>query len=484
MDSLDLRSAYLVVVILYFFIPLATWLVLFHTRTRATRLWCGAGLMVGVSTVLFGVPVQDPWTRVPLLMCANALTLSAVYARVWALRDLASEPFSWRHAITWMLLITFGLGAISALGEMVYVQMSLLLIQMCFYAYLCYEAWRLGRVLESRSALWIPVLYIPIVVLMAVSLLNFLWHSPQVSFFSKGLLNWAMVLMGAVSSLGLHIGYVGIVIELRRRTEMRVLDEVLRGQIRMEHSQQIAHLQRQHLMGEVSAFMSHEVRQPLTAILSNAQMARHMIGQAQVKPADLDRVMNAIVQAVGRVDQLLQRVAQHVRAPARHVTEFVLADLVRDSIEIMQSMAHKRNVTLVVKALVSGVIVKADFIELSQVLLNLIRNAIDACATKPADGRVELRIQCEGPRVLLFVEDNGPGFDEQALQQAGQPFFTTKPDGLGLGLSISRELALQNGAQLAWGNTSMGACVTLSLPIRPDPLPPDDALSGDNKLFL
>jgi signal transduction histidine kinase len=355
-----------------------------------------------------------------------------------------------------------------------HVKALLTLSHVGFYVCMSYEAWRVGLLLNIRSAYWISVLYVPVIALMLASVANSLMASMHVDFFNAGLINWGMVLMGALSSLGLHIGYVGIVMELRRRTEMRVLDEVLRGQIRTEHSQQIAHLQRQQLMGEVSSFMSHEVRQPLTAILSNAQLARHMLGQAQRAPADLDRIMGAIVQGVRRVDELMQRVARHVRAPVRHESEFSLADLVRDSVEMMQGIAHKRSVTLSVQGPSRHDVVKGDFIELSQILLNLIRNAIDACAQAQGGGQVILRLQHAQRRVVVSVEDNGPGFDAQALLQAGQSFYTTKPDGLGLGLSISRELATQNGAELSWRNGPDGALVQLSFPVRSMDDPVDD----------
>lgn len=469
MSNLDLKSAYLVVVVLYFFIPIATWLVLFHSRNRATKLWCAAGLMVAFSTVLFGVTVENLWDRLPFLVAGNTMMVIAVLARVWALRDLANESFDWRWAM-WLLSLQFVLIGLSPLYlEAINLRLMITCMHLSLYAYLTYEAWRIGSALKNRSTYWISAIYGVVSLLLVWNLLRSVLTGTEIDHFAEGWFNWVMVLVAAFSTLGVHIGYVGIVIEIRHRSELSARDEALRADIRTEHSQQMAHLQRQNLMGELSSFMSHEVRQPLTAILSSAQLARHLISQGNSTPADMTRIMNAIVQGVNRVDRLMQRVAQHVRAPERHVKEFSIATLVRDGVEMIHGLAHKQWVEVSVTSALPDVMVKGDFIELSQVLLNLIRNAIDACSNVRQDGQVQLSVERSSHQVTILVQDNGPGFDDTALQQAGQPFFTTKLDGLGLGLSISKDLAAQNGAELTWGNASGGAFSRLVVPVHGDP---------------
>ncbi|MFM7011338.1 MAG: sensor histidine kinase, partial [Betaproteobacteria bacterium] len=213
------------------------------------------------------------------------------------------------------------------------------------------------------------------------------------------------------------------------------------------------------------SYMAHEVRQPLTTILSNSQMAKHMLQQTPPQFRDLDRIMGAIVQAVTRIDSLMQRLSRYGRSSIRNVSHFSFADVVLDTVELMEGHARQQRVKLHVEAPSPHIMVEGDQMELSQVLLNLIRNAIDACASLSQEGRVELKVHLQDDRVVLTVQDNGPGFDSAALVKAGQAFFTTKPDGVGLGLSISRDLSSMNHAELNWRNAAHGACVELSWPL-------------------
>lgn len=142
--------------------------------------------------------------------------------------------------------------------------------------------------------------------------------------------------------------------------------------------------------------------------------------------------------------------------------------MLNEAVDLMQAEARVRQVILVLDQEMRGVRVMGDAVQLVQILLNLLRNAVDAAATSE-DQLVTLTVRGSEQDVTIEVADTGKGFSEEALRRAGEPFFTTKSDGLGVGLSISREMARLHGGQLSWCNGSVGARAVLRLPLAFSP---------------
>ena len=233
---------------------------------------------------------------------------------------------------------------------------------------------------------------------------------------------------------GRFIGYRGVARDI---TERKRAAEALR-----EAQMQLAHANRVATMGQLTASIAHEVNQPIAATVTNAQAALRWLG---AEPPNLDEVRQAlgrIVRDGDRAGAVVGRIRDLIKkAPPRDERVEINA-AIREVIELTRSEAMKNGV-LVQTELVEGLpLVRGDRVELQQVILNLILNAIEAMS-ETSEGPRELLIttgKTESDDVLVAVRDSGPGLAPAALEHLFKAFHTTKPNGLGLGLSICRSI--------------------------------------------
>jgi signal transduction histidine kinase len=219
-------------------------------------------------------------------------------------------------------------------------------------------------------------------------------------------------------------------------------------------------------MGELAPSLSHEITQPIASARNNARAAQNFLG---VQPPDLREVREALACVVGDVDRaldIIDRIREHMKkAPARK-QRFDLNAAVNEVIILARSVTNRNGVS-VQPRLVDGLPpVVGDRVQLQQVVLNLILNAVEAMGLAEAGPR-ELSISTELNQtgVLVAVRDSGPGIDPLHLEKVFDAFYTTKPGGTGMGLSICRSIVDAHGGKLwARANQPRGALFQFTLP--------------------
>jgi PAS domain S-box-containing protein len=280
---------------------------------------------------------------------------------------------------------------------------------------------------------------------------------------------WADVLSIPIyDSDGQIEGYQGIgrdVTERIRCEESRVSQARKEEQSRL--GQQIAHLDRQRALGELAASLGHELNQPLAAILTNVQVVKRGLKRGRMDDAQLTEFLDKIAQSTKRASQIIERIRNYIR-PSRTDHEPVnLNAVVAEVIKLMADDARSRKVSVVPPATAAPVMVTGDAIQLSQIVLNVMRNAFDSVAQV---ARREVYVSCSqaNDRAIVRVRDTGTGLAPETLIEVGKAFFTTKSSGLGMGFSISRSIAQQHGGSLTLSNADSsegsGAIVELNLP--------------------
>jgi PAS domain S-box-containing protein len=247
-------------------------------------------------------------------------------------------------------------------------------------------------------------------------------------------------------------------ITVRKKTEVQLREQ------RVE----LAHVARISTMGELSASLAHELNQPLTAILSNAQAALRFISS---KPADLEEVreiLQDIVKDNSRAGEVIRRLRALVKKEALEFASLDLANLIRDVVVLLHSDAILQHVKIALALDENLPPVRGDKVQLQQVVLNLLLNAFDAMKECPASAR-EVKLQSERNAVGLIqvaVSDCGSGLTGDKLDQIFKPFYTTKGEGLGMGLSICRSIIEAHGGQLwAENNPDGGATFYFTVPL-------------------
>jgi C4-dicarboxylate-specific signal transduction histidine kinase len=238
----------------------------------------------------------------------------------------------------------------------------------------------------------------------------------------------------------------------------------------LEQRKQLTHLSRVAMLGELSGGIAHELNQPLTAILSNAQAAQHFIADKSAGPEVLVEILRDIITADQRAGEVIRRLRALFKRGETQYQPLDPNELVQEVLGIMHGDLILRSVEPVAQLAAALPTVQGDRVELQQVMLNLVMNACDAmAATAPEARRLTLRTRpFEQNWVQISVIDCGPGFAAAQYEKLFEPFYTTKPQGLGLGLSISRTIIRAHGGRL-WGSAASGggASFHIALPGLP-----------------
>jgi C4-dicarboxylate-specific signal transduction histidine kinase len=212
-------------------------------------------------------------------------------------------------------------------------------------------------------------------------------------------------------------------------------------------------------MGELAASLAHELNQPLTAITSNAQAARAYLASGDFQQAELGDILDDIVSDASRASDIVRGVRALVLGEAPRMLPFNVGDVVEQALDMVQANAASRGVTIgseVAHGLPRAV---GDPVEIRLVLLNLIVNALDAVESAHAagDGKVMVHACMKDGTLRLSVHDNGCGVADGDLERIFRPFYSSKSQGMGIGLSFSRALMERNGGQIrALRNATQG----------------------------
>jgi two-component system sensor kinase FixL len=254
------------------------------------------------------------------------------------------------------------------------------------------------------------------------------------------------------------------------RTRGALLDLTWRKRAELEAARQrneLAHLSRVTLLGELSGSLAHELNQPLTAILSNAQAAQRFLAQDAVDPAELREILNDIVEEDKRAVEVIRHLRLLLKKGEGQFQPLNLNEVVRNVLRLIHSDLVNQNVAVHAELAVDLPVVQGDSVQLQQVLLNLVVNGCDALAgIAGAERTLFVRTKLtEDQCTRVSVADQGCGIPPEKMERIFEPFFTTKVQGMGLGLAICRTIITAHGGRL-WGTNNMerGATFHFTLP--------------------
>ena len=227
-----------------------------------------------------------------------------------------------------------------------------------------------------------------------------------------------------------------------------------------------AHMNRVSVMGELAASLSHEITQPITSARNNARAAQNFL---KMQPPDLGEVREALACVVGdadRVGDIIDRIREKMKKAPPRKERFDLNAAINEVIVSARSVTNRNGVSVQTRLAEGLFPVEGDRVQLQQVLLNLILNAAEAMSSVE-EGARELLISTKEDQtgVVVAVCDSGPGIDPEHLEQVFDAFYTTKPSGTGMGLSICRSIIDAHGGKLwAEANKPRGALFQFTLP--------------------
>jgi C4-dicarboxylate-specific signal transduction histidine kinase len=234
-----------------------------------------------------------------------------------------------------------------------------------------------------------------------------------------------------------------------------------------QQRQQLTHLTRVGVLGELSGALAHELNQPLSAILSNAQAARLMLEQEPVNLSEISDILDDIVQDDSRAGGVIDRLRSLMKKGDASFQPLDLNSVVREVLDLAYSDLIGRNVAVNMDFSRYLPAVRGDKVQLQQLLLNLVMNACDAMDSVERSNKVlTLSTSRDGNGAArVSIVDRGPGVSPTLASRVFEPFFTTKQHGLGLGLSICRTIVVAHNGSLEISNTAGGgATFSVTLP--------------------
>lgn len=271
-----------------------------------------------------------------------------------------------------------------------------------------------------------------------------------------------------VSIAGQH-HFTGIVRDISERKQ---IEEHLRHneeEIR-QHRERLAHVDRISTMGEMASGIAHEINQPLTAISSYARACYRMIDANLAEQAELLEILDKISTQAQRAGDIIHGLRAFVRKRESKRELHDLNDLVRKTIVLAETDASENHFVIKPILTVTQLPVVVDPIQIQQVILNLIRNAVEAMTEVAEEEavRVIVRTAIDDPKTAqVEVIDKGNGIAEEIADKLFDPFFTTKPSGTGIGLAISRTIITSHGGRLWFEpNSDQGVTMHFTLPLE------------------
>ena len=462
MSPLHLPTAYLIAGILYLVMPLFVWLILRHERLSSNTLWGLGGMAFGLSLVLLGMRGTLPdvlthgfalWMLVlgPLLRAAamrielhkpphlmSILGVTLVFLAVYVVLDvvLDNDPlrFLWSN-----FSVSLSLGWLALRSREVYKRE------------------------HNTSALWIFICYMALSVLLALRIASLLLGNTQPDAMTEDFLSLLLIGLAVITAVVSNIGFLGMFIERMNRRALELAKVQARQEEAARLTEQVAKLDRRRSVGEIAASLAHELSQPLTNIYLIADRIELSLQERQDE--SLKKYFEDLNRNTQKAGDILGRIRTFIQSKNTPFERVELSQVITDSQALIHDLTHNESVDLQVAMPPQEVFVRADPVQLSQIFMNVLRNAIQATQGQ-SYRQLQIRLWCEGRTAHISFTDNGPGLSAEALSQVGTSFFTTKSEGLGVGLSISKSIALQHGGSLSIGNSPLGgAVVELQLPL-------------------
>lgn len=231
----------------------------------------------------------------------------------------------------------------------------------------------------------------------------------------------------------------------------------------------LTHVGRLGTLGEMVSGIAHELGQPLSAIVNYAHASRRMLDNASISQDELTDILEKIAAQGERAGQVIRGLRALLRRRDETREALDCSALVREVIQLCEHEVRQAGFHLMLDLAPDLPIVHGDAIQIQQVILNLLRNALDAMREQARDDRIIVTTRAQGRDVLVAVADGGPGIEERHGDRVGEPFFTTKEEGLGLGLSICHSIVSAHEGSLRFErNARGGTTFRLTLPRATD----------------
>jgi signal transduction histidine kinase len=256
------------------------------------------------------------------------------------------------------------------------------------------------------------------------------------------------------------VEFVGTMMDVTERKRAEVESERLR-----QMQADLAHLSRVTTMGELTAALAHEIKQPIAAAVTDAKTCLRWLGRDQPDLAEAREAASRIIKGATRASDIISRVRQLFEkgTPQKELVD--VNEVIREMIVLLRGEANRHSISIGTELAEDLRKVMADRVQLQQVLMNLMLNAIDAMKEMSGGSELTIKSEVDDGQLLISVSDTGVGLPAEQAEKIFNAFFTTKPNGTGMGLRISHSIIESHGGRMwAAHNSPRGASFYFTLP--------------------
>ena len=457
---LESRTIYFIAGLMYFVMPLIVWLSMRHERNKSVLLWSVGGEIFGIGLFLFALRLQVPaWVSFEL---ANIFICIGGVLRIRAMQHLRGQPGTPAPL--------FALGLLHAGG---YVLSHIFLPQWPLFfiwalLFIAYEygwisllAHRIASQEQLNSLHWITMAYAPLTLLLSAQAIYTVFNlNVSINIITVNNTNILIGLFGIFAAVVSNTSFLAMFVD--RATKEREAHLALTAQRQATDilASKIAELDRQRSAYTMASTLSHELGQPLTSIQLYLDMWR-----SNPDNTDTHAILEGVDTSAQLAANILQRMRQYSKGQRIQLHTVDLIAIHQQVMALLHNWLKAEHVTTQLHTNTPTALIEGDALQLSQVLINLYRNAAQASAQQGSP-QLHISIHTSASHVTLQVRDNGPGFSAEALAQNGRVNLqSTKEQGMGIGLSIVRNIVEQHNADITLGNAPEGgALVQITFP--------------------
>ena len=481
---LDLRTIYLMDAAFYLMLHGAIWVGLAQYRSRTVAAWSASGIFSAFGLVFLGMHgVWPDWT---LVIIGQFLMAAGNLGRQITLRSMLgpiSPRWLWGHGL--FNAAYMGLGLVLFLQGGDYFP-GLVLLFYGFYSLNLVEYILIGRTMRRKAGLngaWaVEFAGIAFCVSLGVKTVALLGDWGEVSLYTMA---WdqAVVFIGQFVAISLiNVGFlqafVGQVEASRLRAENEVKLQQQRFEMLEQHAREVGDLlkEREEIirqltlsnksagMGALVAGIAHEVNQPLTDLTLKTEILETLLQRPDDR-FELGTLTEEMRNDAFKVSQIVRTLRSMFMTRSQNFETINFSDVVRDVLLIVEGRRHRAGIELS-SSLPEQVMVSGDLTQLQQVVLNLLNNAMDALDEAGLQApAIDVRCDVHDDHLFLHVRDNGPGIDAQRQEEVFALFKTSKAQGMGVGLWLSRSIVNAHGGSLGFENQNHGVVFQLRLPL-------------------
>lgn len=470
LSAIDPRTVFLMVATLFVVLPLSTLNTLAGQRSRVVYLWSGGGLLAAGGIALYSLGGLLP--ELLSLHAAYLMLIACLLAWCQTFRTDLGRPWPLRGLVAALLLFIAGFAALHHWGTPHVRTTYAHLVMFALTAHITWLTASIARQERSGNACALAAAYILISAAFAARSLRALLdpgldpdpfsHTPDAA-----LIPLASLFTAVVGSFG----FLGMMLDRHVKTQVDALAERARLLESARLSAQIATLDHDRSTSLMAASLGHELNQPLTAALTNAQIVQKALRTGGHDAAALLGWVDKVAFNTRRAARILEKTRNLFNHSSRTLQRIELGQLVEAALEALEAPLRDSAITVLKSFGPSALWVTGDEVELSQVLTNVLRNAQEAMSQAPLR-RLHIRLSRRDAHAVLIIEDSGSGLGEAGGERTGQAFFSTKEHGMGIGLSVSRTLIEKHKGSLTLQDAGAGAIVTIALPLAADQTPP------------